>query len=123
RSKESEIFNSLIKEIPLSGEILTQLDKASVIRLAITHLKIRSFFLFGNKDVVCTFSSNELESKLNKLYYKAINGFIIVLTNAGSLVYVTENIKQHLGLSQIDMLGQNILDFIHPCDHDEIKDM
>ena len=29
--------------------------------------------------------------------------------------------ERHLGLSHIDLLGQSIYDFSHPCDHDDIK--
>lgn len=48
RSRETEIFSSLSKEIPVNYGLLSQMDKASVIRLAITHLKIRKFCENGN---------------------------------------------------------------------------
>lgn len=42
RSKETEIFTELAKALPLPGEEVDQLDKASVMRLTISYLKVRS---------------------------------------------------------------------------------
>nr|CAI5864623.1 unnamed protein product [Callosobruchus analis] len=42
RSKETEIFTDLAKALPLTNEQISQLDKASVMRLAIAYLKMLS---------------------------------------------------------------------------------
>ena len=41
RSRETEIFTELAQELPLKKEDVNQLDKASVMRIAIAYLKIR----------------------------------------------------------------------------------
>lgn len=41
RSRETEIFADLGEALPLSKEDVDQLDKASVMRLAIAYLKVR----------------------------------------------------------------------------------
>lgn len=41
RSKETEIFTELANALPLAPEDVDQLDKASVMRLAISYLKVR----------------------------------------------------------------------------------
>lgn len=44
RNKENEEFQNFASLLPLQNEITKQLDKASVIRLAISYFKIREFF-------------------------------------------------------------------------------
>lgn len=51
----------------------------------------------------------------------ALNGFVFVLSKDGDLIYLSENVERHLGLTHIDMMGQSIYDYSHPCDHDDIK--
>jgi len=47
RSQETEIFCELAHELPVPYSLLSQLDKASIIRLVITHLKLRSMLATG----------------------------------------------------------------------------
>ncbi|KAG8228427.1 hypothetical protein J437_LFUL003904, partial [Ladona fulva] len=44
RSRETEIFTDLAQALPISQSACAQLDKASVMRLAISYLKVRSVF-------------------------------------------------------------------------------
>jgi PAS domain-containing protein len=48
---------------------------------------------------------------------------MFVLSKEGDMVYLSENVEKHLGLTQIDLMGQSIYDFSHPCDHNDIKDL
>ncbi|VEN52412.1 unnamed protein product, partial [Callosobruchus maculatus] len=48
RSKETEIFTDLAKALPLTNEQISQLDKASVMRLAIAYLKVREMVDLGS---------------------------------------------------------------------------
>ena len=50
-----------------------------------------------------------------------LNGFVFVLSKDGDIIYLSENVDRHLGLTQSDLMGQSIYDFSHPCDHDDIK--
>jgi len=47
RSQETEIFCELAHVLPIPYSSLSQLDKASIIRLAITHLKLRHMLASG----------------------------------------------------------------------------
>lgn len=42
RSREAEIFSDMSEMLPLSKDDVNMLDKASVIRIAITYLRIRN---------------------------------------------------------------------------------
>ncbi|XP_076318284.1 uncharacterized protein LOC143229605 isoform X2 [Tachypleus tridentatus] len=54
---------------------------------------------------------------------KALEGFLLILSEEGDLVYLSENVHQFLGLNQLDLMGHSIYDFSHPCDHEEIKEI
>lgn len=65
---------------------------------------------------------DEVELKVNTLYPKALDGFLLVLSKDGDIIYISETVAKYLGLQQIDLMGQSIYEFAHPCDHDEIED-
>ncbi|OWF50362.1 hypoxia-inducible factor 1-alpha-like isoform X2 [Mizuhopecten yessoensis] len=119
RGKETEVFSELAKELPLPP-FLNQLDKASVMRVAISHLKIRQ--IMDKMDVQDLESKESLED-VDNLYGKALDGFVVIISDNCDIAYVSESVAKYLGIPQIDMIGQSLYDFTHPCDHDEIADM
>ncbi|XP_075451920.1 endothelial PAS domain-containing protein 1 isoform X2 [Ascaphus truei] len=38
------------------------------------------------------------------------------------MIFLSENINKYMGLTQVELTGQSIFDFTHPCDHDEIRE-
>ncbi|KAK0093168.1 hypothetical protein PV326_014164 [Microctonus aethiopoides] len=48
RGKENYEFYELAKMLPLPAAITSQLDKASIIRLTISYLKLRDFSMHGD---------------------------------------------------------------------------
>ncbi|XP_060062666.1 hypoxia-inducible factor 1-alpha-like isoform X2 [Ylistrum balloti] len=119
RGKETEVFSELAKELPLPP-CLNQLDKASVMRVAISHLKIRQIM---EKMDVQNFDSKESLDDVDNLYGKALDGFVVIISDNSDMAYVSESVAKYLGIPQIDMIGQSLYDFAHPCDHEEIADM
>lgn len=47
RGKESEVFYQLAQELPLPHSVSSGLDKASIMRLTISYLRIRKFLSSG----------------------------------------------------------------------------
>ncbi|KAJ8410360.1 hypothetical protein AAFF_G00203410 [Aldrovandia affinis] len=119
RGKESEVFYDLANELPLPHNVTSHLDKASIMRLAISFLRMRKL-LCSNKEEE---SESDLESQLNKFYLKALEGFLMVLSEDGDMVYLSDNVSKSMGLSQLDLTGQSVFDITHPCDHEEIREM
>ncbi|CAH1164562.1 unnamed protein product [Phaedon cochleariae] len=118
RSRETEIFTDLAKVLPLANDQVSLLDKASIMRLAISYLKVREM-------VSLVPDLGELEKKNDtdgSVFLKSLDGFIVVLSVDGDFIYLSENVCDYLGLSQIDLMGQNIFDYSHPCDHEEIRE-
>lgn len=122
RSKETEVFCQLARELPVSYNVLAQLDKASIVRLGITHLKLRKLFENAAFDQSVA-APSALQQKADHLFCRALDGFLMLANKDGSVVYITENVISHLGLTQMDLLGHSVYDFIHPCDHDEMQDV
>lgn len=77
----------------------------------------------------------------DKMTLSSLDGFLLILSGDGDITYVSENISEFLGLSQvsflyfvvlcfeinndifqIDLLGQPIWDYCHQCDHEELRD-
>ncbi|XP_049826586.1 protein similar isoform X2 [Aethina tumida] len=120
RSRETEIFTDLANALPLSQEQVQQLDKASVMRLAISYLKVRDMANLVPKPLTIE------DKKLNiddSTFLQTLDGFLLVLAKEGDFVYLSENVSDYLGITQVDLMGQNVFEYSHPCDHDEIKEI
>ncbi|CAH1393749.1 unnamed protein product [Nezara viridula] len=118
RSKESEIFSDLSQVLPVPSTVASHLDKASIMRLVIAHLRIRELFKSSPSD-----ENKSSQDIYDSLYLKALGGVIIVLSMDGEIIYVSNNVPLFLGVSQVDLLGHSIYDVSHPCDHSEIRDL
>ncbi|XP_061693721.1 endothelial PAS domain-containing protein 1b isoform X2 [Syngnathoides biaculeatus] len=114
RSKETEVFYELAHQLPLPHSVSAHLDKASIMRLAISFLRTRRLFATG-----CNGGDDE---QMSSLYLKSLEGFITVVTSDGDMIFLSENINKFMGLTQVELTGQSIFDFTHPCDHDEIRE-
>ncbi|KAG9344794.1 hypothetical protein JZ751_010481 [Albula glossodonta] len=121
RGKESEVFYELAHELPLPHNVTSHLDKASIMRLTISFLRMRKL-LQSNKQEESQ-SESDMDSQLNGFYLKALEGFLMVLSEDGDMVYLSENVSKCMGLSQLDLTGQSVFDFAHPCDHEELREM
>ncbi|XP_045141616.1 endothelial PAS domain-containing protein 1 [Echinops telfairi] len=119
RSKETEVFYELAHELPLPHSVSAHLDKASIMRLAISFLRTHKLL-----SSVCSENESEAEAdqQMDNLYLKALEGFIAVVTQDGDMIFLSENISKFMGLTQVELTGHSIFDFTHPCDHDEIRE-
>ncbi|KAG7461301.1 hypothetical protein MATL_G00208600 [Megalops atlanticus] len=121
RGKESEVFYELAHQLPLPHNVTSHLDKASIMRLTISFLRMRS--LLASDEEPEKRSESSLDSQLNSFYLKALEGFLMVLSEDGDMVYLSENISKCMGLTQLDLTGHSVFDFTHPCDHEEMREM
>ncbi|KAJ8309407.1 hypothetical protein KUTeg_014281 [Tegillarca granosa] len=56
-----------------------------------------------------------------KMMLEAINGFVILLDRKKTIMYISENVDNYLGLKQENMVGLSIKDFIHPNDKPQLR--
>ncbi|XP_011637840.2 neuronal PAS domain-containing protein 3-like [Pogonomyrmex barbatus] len=106
RVKENQEFLELAKLLPLPAAITTQLDKASIIRLTTSYLKMRAVFPHGLGDEwgAAPPPNNPLETTIKELgsyLLQTLDGFIFVVAPDGKIMYISETASVHLGLSQV----------------------
>ncbi|KAK0094982.1 hypothetical protein PV326_009483 [Microctonus aethiopoides] len=118
RSRETDIFVDLAASLPMKSDEATHLDKASVMRLAIAYLKARSVVnaLYELQTIP------QPDANMDQLIPKALDGFVLMISSNGDMIYLSENICDYLGVSQMELMGQNIYEYSHPCDHDELRE-
>lgn len=51
---------------------------------------------------------------------QTLDGFIFVVAPDGKIMYVSETASTHLGLSQVELTGNSIYEYIHQNDSDEM---
>nr|CAG4635388.1 EOG090X0484 [Artemia franciscana] len=51
---------------------------------------------------------------------QTLDGFIFVVAPDGKIMYISETASVHLGLSQVELTGNSIYEYIHPDDHEEM---
>ncbi|NP_001158398.1 single-minded homolog 1 [Saccoglossus kowalevskii] len=125
REKENAEFYELAKLLPLPSAITSQLDKASIIRLSTSYLKMRALFPEGLGDSWGhnprpRNSYDTLVKELGSHLLQTLDGFIFVIAPDGKIIYISETASVHLGLSQVELTGNSIYEYIHPADHDEM---
>ncbi|CAH1964035.1 unnamed protein product [Acanthoscelides obtectus] len=125
REKENAEFLELAKLLPLPAAITSQLDKASVIRLTTSYLKMRQVFPDGLGDAwgASPVIPNPREAPIKELgsyLLQTLDGFIFVVAPDGKIMYISETASVHLGLSQVELTGNSIYEYIHPADHEEM---
>ncbi|XP_058127284.1 protein single-minded-like [Anopheles ziemanni] len=125
REKENAEFLELAKLLPLPSAITSQLDKASIIRLTTSYLKMRQVFPEGLGDA---WGSQHIPNNPRDLAIKelgshllqTLDGFIFVVAPDGKIMYISETASVHLGLSQVELTGNSIYEYIHNYDQDEM---
>ncbi|KAJ7414271.1 Hypoxia-inducible factor 1-alpha [Willisornis vidua] len=96
RSKESEVFYELAHQLPLPHTVSAHLDKASIMRLTISYLRMRKLLDAGELE-----TEAKMEKELNCFYLKALDGFVMVLSEDGDMIYMSENVNKCMGLTQV----------------------
>ncbi|XP_055022539.1 hypoxia inducible factor 1 subunit alpha, like isoform X2 [Boleophthalmus pectinirostris] len=115
RSQETEVFYELAHVLPLPRRVSTHLDKAAIMRVTLSYLRLRH--------LLTTEAENSLEDPMDQFYSQVLGGFIMVLSEEGDIIYLSESVSAHIGITQLELLGQNLYEFVHPCDQEELRDM
>ncbi|KAI1278710.1 Protein single-minded [Halotydeus destructor] len=122
REKENHEFAELAKLLPLPHSVTNQLDKASVIRLTTSYLKMREIFPAGLGDcwgskVVVPDPIGEISSQI----LSTLEGFVFVVTREGKILYVSETVASNLGLDQRELTGNLVYEYLDPRDMEEMR--
>ncbi|KAM9811348.1 hypoxia inducible factor 1 subunit alpha, like isoform 3-T4 [Syngnathus typhle] len=123
RGKETELFYNLARTLPLPRRVSTHLDKAAIMRVALSFLRMQRFLHSGAESPRASDGDEEDEDLADVLYTQALSGFIVVISAEGDIIYLTDNVNKHIGIPQLELLGQSVYDFVHPCDHEDLTDL
>ncbi|KAM9733930.1 LOW QUALITY PROTEIN: hypoxia inducible factor 1 subunit alpha, like [Menidia menidia] len=130
RSQETEVFYELARTLPLPRRVCTHLDKAGIMRVTLSFLRMQQLLAAEEKEEEEDVKKGkeeeeeeEDEDPMDAFYPQALAGFIMVMTEEGDMIYLTENVNKHIGVTQLELLGQSVYDFVHPCDQEELRDL
>uniref|UniRef100_A0A3P9Q7I0 Hypoxia inducible factor 1 subunit alpha, like n=1 Tax=Poecilia reticulata TaxID=8081 RepID=A0A3P9Q7I0_POERE len=116
RSQETEVFYELARTLPLPRRVCTHLDKAGIMRVTLSFLRMQQLLVKKEEE-------EEDEDPMDAFFPQALAGFVMVMTEEGDMVFLTENVNKHIGITQLELIGQSVYDFIHPCDQEELRDL
>uniref|UniRef100_A0A3B3RZT8 Hypoxia inducible factor 1 subunit alpha, like n=1 Tax=Paramormyrops kingsleyae TaxID=1676925 RepID=A0A3B3RZT8_9TELE len=120
RSQETEVFYQLAHALPLPRRVASHLDKAAIMRVTLSYLRLHHLLSSGG----CRPAMEEEEENVtDRLYPRALAGFVMVLTEEGDMIFLSESVSKYIGIAQLELLGQSLYDFVHPCDHEELRDI
>ncbi|XP_019748265.1 hypoxia inducible factor 1 subunit alpha, like isoform X3 [Hippocampus comes] len=125
RGKETELFYDLARTLPLPRRVSTHLDKAAIMRVTLSVLRMHRLLHSGTESPKASeeVDDDDDEDPADVLYTQALSGFIVVITAEGDIIYLTDNVSKHIGIPQLELLGQSVYDFVHPCDQEELRDL
>ncbi|KAM7004087.1 LOW QUALITY PROTEIN: hypoxia-inducible factor 3-alpha [Passerculus sandwichensis] len=149
RSREAEVFGQLALALPFARGVSAHLDKASIMRLTISYLRVQRLLAAAppnppgepqthlDKASIMRLTISYLRVQrllaagawaaaaeaVDGCYLQALSGFVMVLSEGGDMIYLSENVSRLLGLSQLELIGHSVFDFVHPCDHEELHDV
>jgi len=123
RGEESDLLNELSELVPLPD--IKLLDKASIMRLSIAYINTKQFaqnyFQLSSPEKQQEDKTDQFDGSDYLDVLKTSNLILTLLSLEGDLVFISPNVINLIGLKQNEMLGMSIFDFVHPCDHDELR--
>ncbi|XP_060799974.1 hypoxia inducible factor 1 subunit alpha, like [Neoarius graeffei] len=121
RSQETEVFYELARSLPLSRRITSHLDKAGIMRVTLSYLRMHH--LLHSSSTKAPAAVEKEEDPTDPFYQQALAGFILVLSEDGDMVFLSDNVSKFVGITQLELLGQCVYDYVHPCDQEELRDL
>ncbi|XP_043201466.1 aryl hydrocarbon receptor-like [Amphibalanus amphitrite] len=124
-------LDTLASLLPYEQNILSKLDRLSILRLAVAYLRTKSYFqvsasLYNKEDTMESQYRREgmlgYDSSLDgEAFLQALNGFLFILDCEGEVFFSTHTIENYLGFHQSDIVHQSVYELVHSEDRDELQ--
>ncbi|CAH0553169.1 unnamed protein product [Brassicogethes aeneus] len=131
RERLNAELDTLASLLPFEQNILSKLDRLSILRLSVSYLRTKSYFqvvMHKDKDDngglhrprpdLTAFDHTPLDGEM---FLQALNGFLMILTCEGEVFFATHSIEGYLGFHQSDIVHQSVYELVHSEDREELQ--
>ncbi|XP_051721865.1 aryl hydrocarbon receptor 1a isoform X2 [Ctenopharyngodon idella] len=119
-------LDRLASQLPFPQEVISKLDKLTILRLSVSYLRAKSHFNVtlnskNSSQLANNTKPHKQELPEGDFLLQVINGFVLVVTSNGTIFYASSTIEDYLGFHQSDLIHQSVYELIHTEDRAEFQ--
>lgn len=124
RDKLNSYINELANIVPMVSMASKRLDKTSILRLSAAHLRFYQTPLATERGKVTKtkWRPKFLSTEHLKDLLEVVDGFVLVTSTTGKIIYISPSVERFLGHQNIEMIGHSIFTFLHSADVQSVHD-
>ncbi|KAG8193914.1 hypothetical protein JTE90_011469 [Oedothorax gibbosus] len=134
RERLNAELDTLAGLLPFDQNVLSKLDKLSILRLSVSYLRTKSYFQAALYQQEQERNGQEQQHPMKPrdhiynellpegdLILQALSGFLLILTCDGEVFYTSHTVETYLGFHQSDICHQSVYELVHSEDREELQ--